>query len=210
MLFRSAVCGVEFESAGRRDVVRARRGVVLATGGFQADQAMVRTYLSDLPSCHPLGSPYNTGDGIRMAMEAGADLWHMNNIAGPYLAFKAPDIPVAARLGALNANSYLYVGGDGTRFVGEGANFLVKDGRQLSTIKHGKIYRNGRYVQYPCPMPMFIVFDESVRRAGGLCSRASGFRFCWDVLQGDPYAWSDDNLREVEKDRKSTRLNSSH
>ena len=88
---------------------------------------------------------------------------------------------------------------DGTRFVGEGANFLVKDGRQLSTIKPGKIYRNGRYVQYPCPMPMFIVFDESVRRAGGLCSRASGFRFCWDVLQGDPYAWSDDNLREVEK-----------
>ena len=193
------VCGVEALHKGKPVHFQASRAVVLASGGFQANQSMVRNYLSDMPACHPLGSPYNTGDGIRMAMQADAELWHMNNIAGPYLGFKAPDIPVSARLGALKAHNYIYVGGDATRFVGEGANFLVKDGRQLSAIKHGKILINGRYVQYPCPMPIHIVFDESVRKAGGLCSRASGFRFCWDVIHGDPYFWSEDNLREIDK-----------
>ena len=194
-----SVCGVEAVSNGARIQISARRAVILASGGFQNDQAMVRNHLTDMPYCYPLGTPYNTGDGIRMAMQAGAELWHMNNIAGPYLAFKAPGIPVGARLGALNAHSYLYVGCDATRFVSESANFLVKDGRQLSPIKHGKILRNGRYVQYPCPVPIFIVFDEAVRRAGALCSRAAGFRFGWDVMHGDPYEWSADNSREIEK-----------
>jgi succinate dehydrogenase/fumarate reductase flavoprotein subunit len=177
--------------------IHSRRAVVLACGGFENDHSMVRTYLTDMPLCHPLGTPYNTGDGIRMAMQAGAELWHMNNIAGPFLAFKAPELPVSARLGALRAHSYLYVAGDAKRFVSESANFLVRNGRQLSPIKHGKILQNGRYVQYPCPAPMFIVFDETVRRAGALCSRAAGFEFCWDVIQGDLYQWSADNSREV-------------
>ena len=193
------VCGVDALCAGERIHFSATRSVILASGGFQNDQSMVRNNLSDMPCCYPLGTPYNTGDGIRMAMQVGADLWHMNNIAGPYLGFKAPDIPVCARLGAPKAHSYLYVGSDATRFVSESPNFLVKDGRQWSSIKHGKILRNGRYVQYPCPTPMFIVFDEAVRKAGGLCSRAAGFRFGWDVIQGDPYNWSEDNAREVEE-----------
>ena len=85
--------------------IKARRGVILTCGGFQNNPAMLRNYLTDLPCCHPLGTPYNTGDGIRMAMAAGADLWHMNNLAGPFLAFKAPEFPVACRLGAAKANS---------------------------------------------------------------------------------------------------------
>jgi len=194
-----AVCGVEVVQKGKRTSVLAARAVILASGGFQSSQAMVRNYLSDMPYCYPLGTPHNSGDGIRMATQVGAELWHMNNIAGPYLAFKAPGIPVCARLGPLHAHSYVYVGGDGRRFVSESANFLMKEGRQLSPIKHGKILRNGRYVQYPCPVPMFIVFDDLARRAGGLCSLASGFRYGWDVIHGDPYQWSADNMREVEK-----------
>jgi len=194
---RGVVTGVVAQRAGRTLHVGARRAVVLACGGFQNDPAMLRQFLSDLPRCHPLGTPYNTGDGIRMAMEAGAGLWHMNNLAGPVLAFKAPEHAVCARLGAVKAGSHLYVGCDGRRFIGEAANFKVEGGRQHSPIKHGKVLRNGRWVQYPCPLPIHMIFDETVRRAGGLCGAAAGFTFGWDVIHGDLYRWSDDNLREI-------------
>ena len=28
------------------------------------------------------GNPGNTGDGVRMAQDVGADLWHMNQMVG--------------------------------------------------------------------------------------------------------------------------------
>ena len=34
--------------------------------------------------------PVSTGDGIRMAMAIGADLWHMDNQAGPDFNFRIP------------------------------------------------------------------------------------------------------------------------
>lgn len=193
------VTAVACEQAGQSIWIKARRAVILACGGFQNNQAMVRNYLTDLPCCYPLGTPYNTGDGIRMAMAAGADLWHMNNVAGPFLAFRHPERPVCYRLGAAKAHSYLHVGGDGTRFIGEAANFKVEGGRQRSPIKHGKVLRNGRFMQYPCPMPMYMIFDEAVRRAGGLFGKAAGFTFGWDVIHGDGDQWSADNLREIER-----------
>jgi succinate dehydrogenase/fumarate reductase flavoprotein subunit len=58
--------------------------VALCTGGFENNQEMIRDYLG-MPYGYPKGSPYNTGDGIRMAMAIGADLWHMDNQAGPDL-----------------------------------------------------------------------------------------------------------------------------
>ena len=193
------ITGVTARRDGEVVDIKATRAVVLCCGGFQNNQRMIRNFLTDLPCCYPLGSPYNTGDGIGMATAVGADLWHMNNIAGPMLAFKAPEYPVSCRLGAAKADSYIYVGGDGTRFIGEAANFKVVNGRQHSTIKHGKVLLNGRYVQYPCPLPIHMVFDERVRRAGGICGRAAGFNFGWDVIHGDMYAWSADNSREIEK-----------
>ena len=44
-----------------------------------------------------------------------------------------------------------------------------------------------------------MVFDEAVRIAGGICGKAAGFTFGWDVIHGDCYQWSADNSREVEK-----------
>ena len=50
---------------------------------FENNQEMIRNYLPGVPYCYTSGSPYNEGDGITMAMSVGADLWHMNNYAGP-------------------------------------------------------------------------------------------------------------------------------
>jgi succinate dehydrogenase/fumarate reductase flavoprotein subunit len=56
--------------------VRARRGVVLGTGGFEWDPALVDAYLRG-PMHGPVSPPNNTGDGLRMAMAQGADLANM-------------------------------------------------------------------------------------------------------------------------------------
>ena len=56
--------------------VRARRGVILATGGFEWDAQLVEAYLRG-PMRGAVSPPNNTGDGLRMAMAHGADLANM-------------------------------------------------------------------------------------------------------------------------------------
>lgn len=56
--------------------VRARHGVILGTGGFEWDPALTQAFLRG-PMHGAVSPPNNTGDGLRMAMEQGADLANM-------------------------------------------------------------------------------------------------------------------------------------
>jgi 3-oxosteroid 1-dehydrogenase len=71
------VVGVAAESAGRALAIQARKGVVLATGGFEWDAELVARHF---PGEAPLnGSPStNTGDGHKMAAAVGARLARMD------------------------------------------------------------------------------------------------------------------------------------
>lgn len=81
--------GVAVRRGRTTTTVRARRGVVLACGGFEGDGAMQSAFWSEGPvlSAAVRG---NTGDGIRMAQTLGADLWHMWHYHGSY-GFKHTD-----------------------------------------------------------------------------------------------------------------------
>jgi succinate dehydrogenase/fumarate reductase flavoprotein subunit len=194
----SEIVGVVAEENGREINIRAKRATVLTCGGFENDPTLVRTYLSDLPYCYPMGTPYNTGDGVRMAQKVGADLWHMNNIAGPYFYFKVPDYAVSSRV-LMPGNNYIYVAKDGTRFTREGPTIIINpDGTQTYVEKHGKIYSKGRWLQNPAPVPIYVVFDETTRKAGGICGAAAGYTWSWDVIY-DTYKWSNDNIAEINK-----------
>jgi len=85
------ILGVRAEQGGKALHVKARKAVVLTCGGFENNQEMIRNYLPGVPYCYTSGSPHNEGDGIRMAQAVGADLWHMNNYAGPSMALKVPE-----------------------------------------------------------------------------------------------------------------------
>jgi succinate dehydrogenase/fumarate reductase flavoprotein subunit len=80
--------GIEGVVAGGR-TVRARRGVVLACGGFEGDADMQRQFWQIKPVLSAAVRS-NTGDGIRMAQEIGAGLWHMWHFHGSY-GFRHPD-----------------------------------------------------------------------------------------------------------------------
>jgi 3-oxosteroid 1-dehydrogenase len=74
------VIGVQVERAGARELVGARKGVVLACGGFEWNTAMVQAFIGQ--EIEPLSPPHNEGDGHRMAMEAGAALANMTSSRG--------------------------------------------------------------------------------------------------------------------------------
>jgi succinate dehydrogenase/fumarate reductase flavoprotein subunit len=78
--------------------LRARGGVVLATGGFEGDAALQRQFWSMTPVLSAAVRS-NTGDGLRMAQKAGAGLWHMWHYHGSY-GFRHPDsgYPFGVRL----------------------------------------------------------------------------------------------------------------
>ena len=70
------VSGVTLETAAGELTVGARRGVILATGGFEWNESLVRSHLRG-PMEAPAGVPTNTGDGLEMATVAGAELGNM-------------------------------------------------------------------------------------------------------------------------------------
>ncbi len=72
-----AITGAIVEQRGVRHTITARRGVVIATGGFEWDRALLTQHFPG--AIDYLGSPPgNTGDGHRMAEAAGAALTHMD------------------------------------------------------------------------------------------------------------------------------------
>jgi len=71
-----AIAGVRIRLNGNNIRTRARAGVVLGTGGFEWDEALVDAFLRG-PMRGPVSPPHNTGDGLRMAMAHGADLANM-------------------------------------------------------------------------------------------------------------------------------------
>jgi succinate dehydrogenase/fumarate reductase flavoprotein subunit len=69
-----AVCGVQIrDSSGGRPIV-ARKGVVLATGGFSHDKNLRERYFPAAAGSVSAASPAGSGDGLRVAVAAGASI----------------------------------------------------------------------------------------------------------------------------------------
>lgn len=67
------VAGVVVRRGGSTLHVRARRGVVLSTGGYSLSSSLLATHLPRLsPTAQPLGVPFNDGAGIELGASAGA------------------------------------------------------------------------------------------------------------------------------------------
>ena len=81
------VVGAVVEKDGKRLNIRARKGVVLACGGFANNPEMVERFHPYLKGVPSLGSKNNTGDGILAALEIGANLLVENNGFGMNMLF---------------------------------------------------------------------------------------------------------------------------
>jgi len=59
-----SIQGVVAEQNGKKIFIQARRAVVLACGGYEADCEMQVYFNVPGIKIYPWGTPYNTGDGI--------------------------------------------------------------------------------------------------------------------------------------------------
>ena len=149
------ILGVQIERDGKTLNIRANNGVVLACGGFENNQEMVECYLG-LPRAAVTGSLYNTGDGIRMASEVGADLWHMDVFEGGSFILGSAVFAVSegeqASLpsGPFNTGSVMLLAGDGSRYL-----------REDEIHRHGHIYQNGSWKNPNYPLRSFLFFDQA-------------------------------------------------
>jgi fumarate reductase flavoprotein subunit len=102
--------------------VRARGGVVLASGGFSRSPEMIRLFAPGQQGALLVGGAGNVGDGLRMACKLGAGLRDMGEIRGtfgthPTTGTDKHMILLAFYLGAVIVNA------DGRRFVDESASY---------------------------------------------------------------------------------------
>lgn len=185
---RGAIVGLLVEREGKQVAIKARRGVVLATGGFANNEQLRRQFLRVLPS-YPVCSLANTGDGVLMAQEVGAALWHMWHFHGSY-GFKFPEFPFAFRTCLRGQRSsttkvpWILVDKLGRRFMNEYPRAAQDTGAR--DLDHFDAER----VDHP-RIPCYLIFDDDARRLGPIA----------DVTINDErysYEWSEDNLAEVE------------
>lgn len=176
--------------AGERRAIRARRGVVLATGGYENDPGMQRDYFG-FAEVYPLGTPANTGDGVRILQKAGAELWHLRNFGqsgGVWPGIKVPEFETAfLRRHLWQTYSWFEIGADDRRFYDEGANLYYT---------HYKEKRHGWWVDTPHArtLPVHMIFSERTRAHDCLITHAMTWA---TAVQG--YRWSDDNAAEIAK-----------
>lgn len=173
------VIGVIADSPKGEKRFKARRAVILTCGGFESNTEMHLNYLGLKLAI--LGTPANTGDGIKMAQELGADLWHMNSVSCS-LGYKVPeyDIPFHHRM---RSAGYIYVDQNGYRFIDEA-------GTDLHAMAFSFFHLNHHSLTYP-RIPSYVIFDESTRLSGKIIHEAGWIN--------DDYQWSEDNGAEIKK-----------
>ena len=134
----SRIEGVRVREDGALRELRAQ-SVVLACGGFEANPEWRTRYLGpgwDVAKVR--GSRFNTGDGIRMALEIGASA--RGNWSGCHAVqweMNAPEFGDLAVGDQFQKHSYpfgILINADGKRFVDEGADF-----RNYTYAKYGRV-----------------------------------------------------------------------
>lgn len=183
-------------AAGEPRAIGARQGVILACGGFEAAPEMQSQHWQLRPVL-PVANTYNTGDGIRMAQDVGADLWHMWHLHGSY-GFKHPDpkFPLGIRVKHLPTwiptaddntvpMSWVLVNGAGKRFMNEYPPYMQDTGYR-AIDNYDPVTQTFPYI------PAYLIADEETRQMYPLGSPVS------NDTSVKARTWSKDNSREVE------------
>jgi len=147
------VTGAVLRQAGKEVTVTARRGVVLAAGGFDHDMAARHKFQSPrLDDDASLGSEGNTGDAITAAQELGAGIDLMDQAwwfpAFAPLPGAAPQVMLAER----SLPGSFVVDQTGRRFINEAIDYMSFGQALLARERRGD----------PAEQ-MWLVFDQRYR-----------------------------------------------
>ncbi|MFD6858043.1 3-oxosteroid 1-dehydrogenase [Rhodococcus sp. NPDC060090] len=149
------VRGVRVESGGEERTIHARKGVILATGGFEHNAEMRAQYQRQpIGTEWTVGAKANTGDGIRAGQAVGGAVDFMDDAwwgpsfpltGGPWFALSERSLP-----GCMMVNSA------GKRFVNESAPYV-----EATHAMYGG--KNGRGDGPGENIPAWLVLDQRYR-----------------------------------------------
>jgi succinate dehydrogenase/fumarate reductase flavoprotein subunit len=163
------VVGVSAESGDGKVQIRARRGVVIATGGFEWNETLSTALLRG-PVDGPASPPHNKGDGLLMAAEVGAvmsntgEAWWTPTMRVPGEEYDGQPLN---RLGTgeLAKPGSIMVNRAGKRFVNEAHNY--------NDI--GRVFHNFDAVAFDFPnLPAWMIFHHGFLDRYPLLTRYPG------------------------------------
>ena len=188
------VLGVIATQAGKPIAVKAKRAVVLTCGGYEYNMAMRKAFLEGpgVDGWAFYGSPFNTGDGIEMALKVGAGLMKAGKAASRIIT-AVPIRVNGLRMGlitdSVGAPNSIVVDNYGKRYENEvlvtidpSRYFFYKAAVQFDIVK----------LDYP-RTPSWMVFDETLRARRCITSQGistAGYGFV---------PWAPDNLDAIER-----------
>jgi succinate dehydrogenase/fumarate reductase flavoprotein subunit len=121
------VIGLRTQKEGKDLFIRANKGVILASGGFEWDEDLKKAFLPG-PITHMNSVPSNEGDGLKMVIAIGADLANMSECWG-WTSASVPGEEYEGKplsrgiLAERNLPHCIMVNKKGKRFVNEAANY---------------------------------------------------------------------------------------
>jgi fumarate reductase flavoprotein subunit len=117
------VAGAIVERNGEHQPIMARRGVLLASGGFVQDRELIHRFAPQYDNAVFIGGEGNEGDGLRMAWALGADVRDLPYIKGTFGKHPMDEhnhhACLAVYKGAIAVNQ------DGRRFVDESQSYKL-------------------------------------------------------------------------------------
>ena len=157
--------------------VKANRGVIMCTGGFEANPVMRQDFIGQ-GGAEPAINKLNTGDGHKACMKVGADFWHMEHVAGFWMAgrdlentkFTNNQIisPCPKQFGitvGVNGRRY-YMDWDG---YSNKSDIEYMDDPSLAVgSRHGHMQIGGEWPHLAQPRKAWFVFDQAGLEAGAI------------------------------------------
>ena len=137
------ICGVKAEGADTDYTFRCR-AVILASGGFGANEDMYTQYRPDLKGTVTTNAPGATGDGIVMAQALGADLVDIEQIQLHPTVEQSTSMLITE---SVRGDGAILVNQKGERFVNE---LLTRD-----AVSAAELEQDGQYA--------YIIFDQNLR-----------------------------------------------
>lgn len=156
---RGGVAGIEGDQNGAPFALRARNGVIIATGGFEWDAELRQAYLRG-PADTPASPPTARGEGLALAMAVGAKLGNMTSAWwAPTLAPDGDRWPTGEQRAApvlieRTVPHSLMVNQAGRRFCNEAANYSALAGAFHAFDPQSYAYPN---------QPAWLIFDAQYR-----------------------------------------------
>jgi succinate dehydrogenase/fumarate reductase flavoprotein subunit len=149
------VAGAVLSHGGKEVTVTARRGVVLAAGGFDHSTDMRWKFQSEMLGEHAsLGAETNTGDAIKVAQDLGAAIDLMDQSWWFPAVAAVPGGDPKVMLAERSLPGCIIVDQTGSRFVNEATDYMSFGQRVLERERVGRPVES-----------MWIVFDQRYRNS---------------------------------------------